>query len=83
MSLMPTCQSVQERATDYLEGQLGLRARLGIRLHLLLCRACHAFVDGLRHLPGFAKRALGLPSETPPGSHAALEAALRRIRAGD
>jgi hypothetical protein len=42
---MLNCKQMAELATEYLEGQLGLRQRLGYYLHALLCPPCRNFRD--------------------------------------
>ncbi len=45
---MLTCRElVQARASDYLDGQLNWRQRIGVRFHLLLCDHCRRFVRQL------------------------------------
>ena len=83
MSLLPTCREVQTLATEYREGALPFTARLGIRLHLLMCWACRAFVRGLEALPGLSRRTLRPEQEAPGSAQDALEASLKRIRHGD
>jgi anti-sigma factor ChrR (cupin superfamily) len=81
MSLLPTCQQVQAELTEYAEGALPLPRRIGIWVHLLLCRVCAGFQRGLRALPGLAKRSL-VPPEGPPQEAtmalAAVQANLKR-----
>jgi hypothetical protein len=79
MKLLPSCREVRERLTDYAEGALAPRERIGVWLHLLVCTACDAFYRGLRALPRLARGLLG--SEGPPPAEAAdaLQGALRRL----
>jgi hypothetical protein len=42
------CREVTELATDYMERALPARLWLGVRLHLLLCSMCRAYLDQLR-----------------------------------
>jgi len=49
---MPTCEEVARSATDYLEKALPLRRSLALRMHLLMCRHCKAFVNSLRCVAG-------------------------------
>lgn len=45
---MLTCRELAHRhASDYLDGQLGWRERLGVRYHLLICKHCRRFVAQL------------------------------------
>lgn len=80
MKLLPTCHEVQSLATEYLEGTLPWHRALGVRIHLLLCWACRAFVRGIEALPRIVRRALEPAPEAPPGAREALEGALRKLR---
>lgn len=82
MNLLPSCRDVRALASELEEGALPLGRRLGIRIHLLFCGACRAFLAGLRALPALSRRALAPPVNAPPEAEAALDAALKRIREG-
>ena len=45
-----TCKEVAEFSSDYLDLELPRLQRLSFRLHLLLCRDCRRFVNGVRSL---------------------------------
>lgn len=46
---MLSCRDLAHRhASDYLDGQLGWRARIGVSFHLLLCDNCRRFIAQLR-----------------------------------
>ncbi|MDR0782062.1 MAG: anti-sigma factor [Pseudomonadales bacterium] len=45
---MLKCHDIAHLASDYLERQMSLRARLALALHLLLCGKCRAFIQQLR-----------------------------------
>lgn len=45
---MLKCRDVAERASDLMEGGLPLGTRLGLRLHLAMCRMCRAYLDQMR-----------------------------------
>lgn len=45
---MLSCREVTERSSDYLDRRLGLRERLGMALHLMICRACRAYLEQVR-----------------------------------
>ncbi len=42
---MLSCRDVTDRASDYLDEELGLRTRLLVAMHILACRHCRRFVD--------------------------------------
>jgi len=72
MTLLPSCKDVQTHLTEYAEGSLPLGRKIGIWIHLRLCKACAGFLRGMRALPGLAKRALAPPKETPEAAVKAL-----------
>ncbi|MDX5371987.1 MAG: zf-HC2 domain-containing protein [Pseudomonadaceae bacterium] len=45
---MLTCQELVAHSSDYLDGQLRLRERLGVRAHLAMCVRCRRFIRQLR-----------------------------------
>jgi hypothetical protein len=80
MTFMPSCREVQTELTEYAEGTLPPGRRLGIWIHLLLCRACAGFLRGLRALPGVAKASLVPPVQAPEGATKALTEVLAALR---
>jgi hypothetical protein len=81
MTLLPSCRDVQTELTEYAEGTLPRSRRIGIWLHLFLCKACSGFLRGLSALPGFAKRALAPPEAVPDAAAktlAEVQAVLKR-----
>ena len=82
MRLLPSCKEVQTLATEYREGALPFSQRLRIRIHLLLCWACRAFLRGLAALPRVAKKVMGPEPAPPAPARDALAAALETIRKG-
>lgn len=55
---MLTCKELVALSSDLLDSQLGLREKLAVRRHLLLCRHCRRFIRQMRltqatvrHLP--------------------------------
>jgi hypothetical protein len=80
MKLIPSCTEVHAGLTDYLEGSLPFRKRLGIRLHLFLCHACEGLLKALEALPGLSQRLLAAPLQPPPEAERALDAALKRLK---
>lgn len=47
---MLTCREVSRRASALVDGEIGLRERLTIRLHLLMCVHCRRFTRQLARL---------------------------------
>lgn len=55
---MLSCKELVAHSSDYLDGQLRLRERIGVRAHLAMCVHCRRFIrqmklsrDVLRQLP--------------------------------
>ena len=81
MKGLPTCQDVQAAMTDYMEGALPFRKRLGIRIHLMMCDLCSGLHQRLLALPRMAKDLLKPPAEPPPPEAlGALDRALEAIQ---
>lgn len=78
-----SCEQATERMTDHLEGALPWPKRLAMWGHLILCRACRAFLRGLREVPVLAREAFKELSPEPVPGGTALDAALGRIQAGE
>ena len=62
---MLNCREISERASEFVDGELPLRTRVQMRLHLRLCRFCREYVrqmalvvHTLPRLPGPAPAAL-------------------------
>lgn len=80
MILMPSCQHVRENLTEYMEGKLPLHERMGIRLHLLMCKVCDGLLHALRTLPTFSKAILGAPEEAPAEAQETLGRVLENLK---
>jgi anti-sigma factor ChrR (cupin superfamily) len=83
MRLLPSCHEVQTNLTEYAEGALPVRQRIGIWVHLLFCRVCAGFLRGLKALPNITKKSLAPPDHAPDAAIQALaqvQAALRKTK---
>ncbi len=69
---MLTCREVAEKASALVDGELDLRERIGLRLHLLMCANCRRFVRQFKTLVD----SLALRSE--PGSQSASKEFVRQ-----
>lgn len=49
-TLMPTCQQASRLQSDALDRPVGFLARLGLNVHLLLCRWCRRYGKQIRLL---------------------------------
>ncbi|WP_395816814.1 anti-sigma factor family protein [Devosia sp.] len=63
---MLTCKELSERATDYLENALSPAQRAGIKMHLLMCKHCQAYVDQLAKTVKLLKAAGDSAAELTP-----------------
>lgn len=79
---LPSCSEVHACMTDYMEGALPWRKRVGIRIHLLMCTVCAGLYDRLKTLSGHAKELFAppAPAEPLPEARAALQQAMDAIR---
>lgn len=77
---LPTCQEVGSAMTDYMEGALPFRKRLGIRIHLMMCEFCSGLHQRLLRLPGLAKTLLRPAEAAPPEARTALDHVLETLR---
>lgn len=78
---LPSCTEVHACMTDYMEGALPWRKRMGVRIHLMMCKVCSALYDRLRALSNRAKDLFAPPSPVPPPeANAALLHAMELIR---
>ena len=74
---MLSCHDLaHHHASDYIDGQLGWRDRLRVRLHLLICVHCRNFIHQLKLVRTVLRRSDNLPGtdERKPD-----QAALQRL----
>lgn len=72
---MMTCQEVSALARDHVDGRLPGRARLGLRVHLAMCKHCRRY---LRQLWATLRLIQAQPAPPPPA--AVEDALLARFR---
>ncbi len=46
---MIQCKDLTEEASDYLDGDLPLRKRMGLFVHLLICGCCRNYLQQIRN----------------------------------
>ena len=66
---MKTCRNIHEQASDLLAGDLSRSERMGIRLHLMMCRHCRRF---MRHIE-LLTSSLGIHAQTTVASPALVD----------
>lgn len=72
---MLTCRQVTEQASEFLDGQMGWRKQLQLRLHMLMCRHCSRY---LGQLGSTVRLVRSMPREQPePEIEHRLESAFR------
>jgi anti-sigma factor RsiW len=72
---MLSCREVTERASDAVDGTLPFLARLELRLHLMICEGCRAYIDQMRGLKTMLRHRP--PRRSTAGAEAAVMSALR------
>ena len=77
--IIPSCQEVHAGLTDFMERVQPWHARLGYRLHFLLCAACRGLAQAFRALPELVKRGSAADPVAPPEARAALGKALEAL----
>ncbi len=77
--IIPSCHEVGEGLTEFLEGAQPWHARLGYRIHLLICGACRALVRAFRALPALVRRGSSPEPQAPLEAQAALAKALEAL----
>jgi predicted anti-sigma-YlaC factor YlaD len=60
---MLRCRDVAELMSDYLDGTVGWRRRLSIRLHLMMCGMCRRYMRQMRATIALL-RSLALPGDS-------------------
>ena len=45
---MLMCRDLAEIASDYIDGELGARQTLSVKMHLMMCQHCRTFIGNLR-----------------------------------
>lgn len=63
---MLTCREVVARSSALLEGELGFRERLAVRLHLAMCKHCRRFLRQLTLLVESLRRRSGVHAAPVP-----------------
>ena len=74
---MLRCRDVTELVGTDAVARASLRTRLGVQLHLLMCRHCRAYVRSLRQLAATARR---LATAEAPPSDARADAILDAVQ---
>jgi|APFEC2959095171_1045051.scaffolds.fasta_scaffold09429_2 anti-sigma factor RsiW len=72
---MLSCREVTERASEVVDGTLPPFARLTLRLHLMICDGCRAYIEQMRGLKTMLRHRP--PLQPTAGAEAAVMAALR------
>ena len=78
--IIPSCEDVHAGITEFTEGALSPRQRLGFRLHFLLCAACRSLLAAFRDLPKRVRRALAPEPAVPPEAKAVLHGLLQNLK---
>jgi len=71
------CSDVTRRASDLIDGTIGGREAMRLRLHILFCKSCARFLRQMRQTGALTRAALG---RTEPVDPVLLETILERAR---
>lgn len=69
---MLSCKALVARSSEFLDGELGLRPRLSVRMHLVMCRHCRRFIKQMRLSQAVLRK-------LPPGQSAELDALAAKL----
>lgn len=78
--MMLSCKETMRLASERLDRRLSLRARLGMRMHLLMCSGCRAVARQLRALDRLIRRRFGGQPAAGPAASPDAGASVARIR---
>lgn len=74
---MLNCRELVAHSSDFLDGQLSVRQRLAVRVHLATCRNCRRFIRQMRVTQALLRR---LPDAPIPELDALAERLARQRR---
>lgn len=77
---MMTCRDVSALANDRVDGLLSRRQRIGVRLHLMMCKHCRRAMRQLEATLALVRASRAAAEPTPANEGALLE--LFRTRGG-
>ncbi len=80
--LSPSCREAVRLQSDALDRPLALRQRIGLRIHLVLCRWCRRYGAQIKFLRAAARHGVeqdtpGTPAALPPEVHERIKRMLR------
>ncbi len=75
-----SCEQVTKVLSDYLDGSLPRAQRYFLKLHLLVCPTCVAYLESLQGTRRLARA--GTPEAVPPEVTEMVGKLLERFRAG-
>jgi predicted anti-sigma-YlaC factor YlaD len=64
---MLTCQQASQLLSEQMDGELPLRQRMGLRLHLMVCEGCHNLEKQFSLLRSFSRTYRGKVQSTQEG----------------
>ncbi|MGV8921006.1 MAG: anti-sigma factor family protein [Pseudomonas sp.] len=71
---MLTCKQQVAKSSDYIDNALGMRERLAVRYHLMLCPNCRRYIRQLRLVSATLKR---MPEAPPDDIDSTVESLVR------
>ena len=77
---MTTCKEAARLISEQKDHKLGLKDRLGLRMHLVMCRMCTAYQNKLEIISRFARQAGELVLGEQPSAVALSTDARERMK---
>lgn len=69
---MLSCKELVAHSSDFLDGQMSLRTRLAVRMHLAMCHNCRRFIKQMRLSQAVLRK-------LPQGQNAELDALAAKL----
>jgi anti-sigma factor ChrR (cupin superfamily) len=69
---MLSCKALVARASEFLDGELGIGQRMSVRMHLVMCRHCRRFIKQMRLSQAVLRK-------LPQGQNAELDALAAKL----
>ena len=77
---MMTCHEAARLVSEQKDHELGFKDRMGLRMHLLMCRMCNAYKNKLDMISRFARQASEFVLGDTPSAVALSADAKERIK---
>ena len=78
---MMTCKQVSERASAFIDGELGVWEAMQLRMHLAMCSGCQHFIRQMRTTRDLIQ-STGKSEEQKAGDDGRIDAILSKLQNG-